>query len=261
MSSLISLERRNHLALIGLNRPEKRNAFTWEMMEQLSSAYTAYESDSDLRCAVLHGHGSHFSAGLELNEIAAKWLPAQSHQPTPPGQCDPWGVFGRQITKPLVSAVQGACMTLAIELVLAGEIAVASSDAKFGQLEVTRGLYPFGGSTVRFPQVVGYHNAMRWILTGDILEAREAHRIGLVQEVVEPGDQLERAIEIADRIAAAAPLAVKASLRTARRALDHGHRAAIETLHIEVAGLHGTQDTKVGAETFLDRVRPIYQGR
>jgi enoyl-CoA hydratase/carnithine racemase len=261
MFDLVSFERQGHLALIGLNRPDKRNAFTWEMMEQLSGAYTSYELDDQLRCAVLFGHGGHFSAGMELNEIAPKWLPAQASHPTPPGQCDPWRVFGRQISKPLVSAVHGACMTLAIELLLAGDISIASSDSKFGQLEVTRGIYPFGGSTIRFPQVVGYHNAMRWILTGDILDANEAHRIGLVQEVVEPGRQLARAVAIAERIAAAAPLGVRASLRTARRALDHGHRAAIDTLHIEVAGLHGTEDAKLGADTFLDKVRPHFSGR
>ena len=119
---------------------------------------------------------------------------------------DPLGVYGPPVTKPLVCAVQGICFTIGIELMLATDVRVAARDARFGQIEIKRGIYPVGGATIRMPREIGWANAMRWLLTGDEIPAEEAYRIGLVQELVEPGRQLPRALEIAERIAAQAPL-------------------------------------------------------
>ena len=105
----------------------------------------------------------------------------------PEGGINPWQVEGQQLTKPVVIAVQGTCLTLGIELMLASDIVVAADSATFAQIEVARGILPFGGATIRFPRAVGWGNAMRWILTGDTFDAAEALRIGLVQEVVPHG--------------------------------------------------------------------------
>ena len=124
-----------------------------------------------------------------------QWVPvfASGAFPIPDGGRDPLGVYGPPVTKPVVIAIQGICYTIGIELMLAADIRVAARTARFGQLEIKRGIFPFGGATFRLPQRVGWGNAMRWLLTGDEFGADEAHRIGLVQEVIEPGKQLERA--------------------------------------------------------------------
>ena len=114
--------------------------------------------------------------------------------------------------KPMVMAAQGICYTIGLELMLAMDIRVASSDTRFGQIEVRRGIYPVGGGTVRLYGEIGWGNAMRYLLTGDEIPAAEALRLGLVQEVTEPGSEFERALEIAERIARQAPLGVQASL-------------------------------------------------
>src|SRR5205085_10872137 len=122
------------------------------------------------------------------------------------GGLDPLGLFGPRGRKPIIGAVQGTCFTIGIELLLATDLRIAAASAKFAQIEIKRGIYPGGGATLRFPRECGWGNAMRWLLTGDTFDAAEALRIGLVQEVVEHGKQLARALELADVIAAQAPL-------------------------------------------------------
>src|SRR5207244_8543758 len=113
-----------------------------------------------------------------------------------PERRDPWRKDGVWTT-PVVAAVQGWVMTLAIELLLAADIRIAASDARFAQLEIRRGIYAFGGATIRLPRDAGWGNAMRWLLTGEEYDATEAYRLGLVREVVAPGRQLDRAIGLA----------------------------------------------------------------
>ena len=125
---------------------------------------------------------------------------------------------------------KGTGLTLGIELALASDIVVAADDTVFAQLEVARAILPFGGATTRFAGVAGWGNAMRWMLTGDRFDAAEAHRMGLVQEVVPAGEQLTRARELAGRIAAQAPLAVQATLANARLAVSDGEAAAASRL-------------------------------
>ena len=157
--------------------------------------------------------------------------------------------------------MQGTCLTLGIELILASDIAVAARGTRFGQIEVTRGILPFGGATLRFPRAVGWGNAMRYILTGDLFDAAEAHRIGLVQEVVEDGEQFDRALELAERIAAQAPLAVQAALANAKRAVRDGDAAAEAELQPALVRLVGSEDARIGMEAFLTRTEARFVGR
>jgi enoyl-CoA hydratase len=170
-------------------------------------------------------------------------------------------VSGRSLSKPVVIAVQGICLTLGIELMLASDIVVAAQSTRFGQLEVSRGILPFGGATLRFPRAVGWGNAMRWILTGDMFDAAEALRIGLVQEVVPDGIQFDRALELAERIAAQAPLAVQAASpdRTASRALASA--AAEAELQPELVRLAASEDARIGLEAFAARTTARFTGR
>jgi enoyl-CoA hydratase/carnithine racemase len=255
----ITLEVRGHIAVIGINRPEKRNAFDVGMLRAFSEAMTQADRNPDVRCMVVYAVGDHFSAGLDLANVAPAL--AQGEGLAPKGSIDPWATMGEVRTKPLILAVQGLCLTLSIELILAADIAVASEDARFGQIEIKRGIFPFGGATIRFPQVAGWGNAMRWLLTGDEFDAREAHRIGLVQEVVERGRQLERALALAATVAKQAPLGVQATLASARQTLHEGPEAAAKSLLPRLLQLVGSEDAAEGVQSFIERREARFTGR
>lgn len=258
----ITIERDGHVLLIGLNRPEKRNAADYRMLRELSLAYGELDSDPDLRVGLLFAHGEHFTGGLDLADVAPHiGAGGLDLDLVPEGGIHPWQVDGRRLTKPVVIAVQGTCLTLGIELLLASDIAVAADSATFAQLEVARGILPFGGATIRFPRAVGWGDAMRWILTGDSFDAAEAHRIGLVQEVVPHGRQYARGLELAQRIAAQAPLAVQAALASANLAIRDGDAAAEAALQPELVRLAQTEDSRIGMQAFLSRQPAAFVGR
>jgi enoyl-CoA hydratase/carnithine racemase len=255
----ISFERRERVALLGLDRADKRNAFDLRMLRELAEAYTAYDDDDGLRCAVVFAHGDHFTAGLDLAEVGPAVKAGAALFPE--GLVDPLGLYGRVRRKPVVMAVQGYCLTIGIELLLASDVRVASRDARFGQIEINRGIFPFGGATVRLPQVAGWGDAMRWLLTGDLFEAEEARRIGLVQELTEPRAQLEAACAIADTIAKRAPLGVQATLRSSRATLARGPEAAAGELLGEARALMRTEDAEEGLRSFVERREASFRGR
>jgi enoyl-CoA hydratase/carnithine racemase len=256
----ILTERRGHVLLIGLNRPEKRNAADFELLSALADAYGELERDPELRVGLVHAVGDHFTAGLDLADLGPR-IGADGLSFVGDDAIDPWQVSGRSLTKPVVIAVQGTCLTLGIELMLASDIVVAARGTRFGQIEVTRGILPFGGATLRFPRAVGWGNAMRYILTGDSFDAAEAYRLGLVQEVVEDGEQFDRALQLAERIAAQAPLAVQAALANAKRAVRDGDAAAEAELQPALVRLVGSEDARIGMEAFLTRTEAQFVGR
>jgi enoyl-CoA hydratase/carnithine racemase len=222
------------------------------MLEDLGRAYERLERDDGLRVGVLFAHGDNFTAGLDLAQVGPRLMAGSLDWPD--DARNPWRNDGRPWTKPVVAAVQGWCLTLGIELLLAADVRIASADARFAQLEVQRGIYPFGGATTRLPREAGWGNAMRWLLTGDEFDAAEALRIGLVQEVVAPGDHLDRAVELAERIATrSAPLAVRTTLAAAQRANREGERAAEDRFVDDVVDLFNTKDGAEGMLSFMER--------
>jgi enoyl-CoA hydratase len=256
----VRVERHGHVLLMGLNRPAKRNAFNLAMIDQLAAAYYELENDDDIRCGVLYGFGDHFTGGLDLAEVGPLVREGRLDF-SAPGRRDPWRKDGVWTT-PVVAAVQGWVMTLAIELLLAADIRIAASDARFAQLEIRRGIYAFGGATVRLPRESGWGNAMRWLLTGEEYDAVEAHRIGLVQEVVSPGRQLHRAIELAVMIAEkSAPLGVKTTLASAHRGRIEGEAPAFARLEPDMADLFETEDGREGLRSFAERREARFTGR
>lgn len=259
MQDRVTLETRDHVLLIGLNRADKRNAFDRAMLTHLAAALTRYEDDPELRCAVLFAHGEHFTAGLDLGEVGP--AVASGEALFPEGMVDPCGLHGRVREKPLVTAVQGWCLTIGIELLLASDIRVAASDTKFGQIEIKRGIFPFGGATLRLPQIAGWGDAMRWLLTGDTFDAAEARRLGLVQEVTLPGQQVERAAALAASIARQAPLGVRATLKSARLAVEQGQAAALAGMMADVRQLMTSEDAREGLMSFLERREAKFRGR
>jgi enoyl-CoA hydratase len=256
----VTVDRDGHLLLIGLNRTDKRNAADLQLLQELSLAYGELQRDPELRCGLVYAHGDHFTGGLDLADVGPR-ITGTGLDIVPEGGINPWQVSGESLTKPVVIAVQGICLTLGIELILASDIAIAAESSSFAQIEVARGILPFGGATIRFPRAVGWGNAMRWILTGDTFDAAEALRIGLVQEVVPTGTQYARALELAKRIAAQAPLAVQAALANAKLAIREGDAAAEEQLQPELLRLVQTEDSKIGMQAFLSRTEAHFVGR
>jgi enoyl-CoA hydratase/carnithine racemase len=256
----VTVERDGHVLLMGLNRPDKRNAFNLAMIDQLAAAYHELEAEDDIRCGVLFAHGEHFTGGLDLAEVGPRIRKGRIDF-SGPGRRDPWRKDGSWTT-PVIAAVQGWVMTLAIELLLAADIRIAAADARFAQLEIRRGIYAFGGATVRLPRDAGWGNAMRWLLTGEEYDAAEAYRIGLVQEVVEPGRQLDRAIELATVITTkSSPLGVKTTLASAHRARLEGEAAAFARLDADMADLFETEDGREGLRSFVERRDANFVGR
>ncbi|GAA4265083.1 crotonase/enoyl-CoA hydratase family protein [Frondihabitans peucedani] len=256
----VSVERDGHVLIIGLDREEKRNAADLRMLNELALAYGLLESDPDLWVGLLHAKGEHFTAGLDLADVAKAVTP-EGLDIVPEGGMNPWQVDGAQLSKPVVMAVQGTCLTLGVELALVSDIVISAKTSRFGQMEVRRGILPFGGATTRFPARVGWGNAMRWMLTGETFDAKEALRIGLVQEVVFNDQVYNRAYDLAHRIAAQAPLAVQATLANARLAVRDGEAAAEKRLQPELVRLMQTDDAGLGMKSFQARGEAEFTGR
>ena len=253
----LTVEKRGHILLMGLNRVAKRNAFDLDLYHSLSMAYGELERDDHLRCGVLFAHGDHFTGGIDLPQWTEHFAQGKFME-CAPGGMDPLALDeSKTVTKPIVMATQGWCLTIGLELLLASDIRVAAENTRFAQIEVKRGIYAIGGATVRMHQEMGWGNAMRYLLTGDEISAAEALRLGLVQEVVTTGAQLDRAISIAERIAAQAPLAVKATLLSARIARSQGAREAIQRLAPDMVPLLQSADAKEGVQSFIER-RPAW---
>jgi enoyl-CoA hydratase len=255
----VTREHRGHMMWIGLDRVPKRNAFDLPLWNELCAAYGELERDPELRAGVLFAHGEHFTGGLDLPQWGQAFSSGAWH--IPEGGLDPLGLTGPRVTKPIVVAVQGTCLTIGIELMLAADLRIASSNAKFGQIEVKRGIYPVGGATLRFPREVGWGNAMRWLLTGDEFDAGEALRIGLVQEVVEPGHQLARATTLAEVIAKQAPLGVYATLASSRAAIPGAERAAEARLMPDLVPIMKSADVQEGLRAFVERRPGAFEGK
>lgn len=254
----ITVEERGRLLLIGIDRPEKRNGFTPKMFAALSAAYTRLDEEDGLWVGVVFGHGAHTTAGLELPKFVAAMQAGED--PFALDGVDPFGLR-RKCRKPLVCALQGVCFTVAIELALACDIVVAASDCRFSQLEAKRGIMPFGGATFRLVQRCGWGNAQYHLLRADEFTAEEACRIGLVQEVVAPGAQLDRAVALAQEIAANAPLAIQASKASSMAYVEQGEEACIAGFTEAIQRLSATKDAAEGVMAFVERRPPAFQGK
>ena len=259
---LIKTEVRGNIMLIGLNRPKERNAFTTGMLFQLCEAYTKMEEDPNVRCGLVYAEGKHFTLGLDLPDVTA-FMQKERRFPLPPGAVNPFAVTpgDRVRTKPVVVAVHGFCFTIGIELMLASDIRLAAPSTRFGQIEVQRGIMPFGGATMRWVEMCGWGNAQRYLLTGDELGGEEAFRIGLVQELVEKKSLMERSIQMAENVAAQAPLAVQASLASSRKSVLEGETAAAKDLMSVSFDLMDTADAQEGRDSFTEKRKAVFTGK
>jgi enoyl-CoA hydratase len=257
----LTIERRGQIVLMGINRPYIQNRIDPETFEKLAEAYYQYDHDPSLRAAILFGHGENFSRGIDVEGFESlagtgkPWIAST-------GTIDPLAKRAPHLTKPLIVVTHGDTWNMAHEFHLVADIRIASADTRFGQDENTHGRFPGGGSTVRFPREVGWGNAMRYMLTGDHWSAEEAYRIGEVQQVAPtPEKALEAGIQIANKVAACAPLGIKTTLLSAHLAIDHTEEAALSKLDAQFGALFHTQDFLEGVKAEAEGRKPVYQGR
>lgn len=250
-------ERVGRILKITIDNVARRNAFVPEMMDQLSEALTLLDRDPDLWVGVLCADGGHFTAGLDMPRFFG---PGATPRQTPEDQIDPFQLTG-MCRKPIVAAVQGITYTIGIEMVLACDIVIAADDARFCQMEAKRGLAPLAGGNFRFLTRMGWGDAMYHLLLVDEFGAAEAHRIGLVQEVVPAGTQVDRAMELAETISKNAPLGIQITKLTARKFYEAAEAAAVASLPEIRAAVMNTEDMQEGIRSFVERRPAVFQGR
>ena len=247
-----------HILHIVMDRVEKKNSFTPKIIIEISEHLTRLDEDPDLWVGVISFAGDHSSGGLDMPLFFG---PDADRTALDRGVgVDPFGLRQR-LRKPLVTAVQGITYTAAIEMALAGDIIISAEDAKFSQIEPRRGLTALGGATIRYVERAGWGNAMLHLLTGDVFDAAEAYRIGLVQEVVPVGRQVERALEIAREIARCAPIAVRETIANARIAILDGEQAAIDDMPRVRREFMKSEDITEGIASFRERRDARFTGR
>ena len=255
----ITTEQRGHIYLIGIDRPEKYNGFTPKMFTELADAYAELENNDQLWVGLLHAHGKHFTAGLDLPRFSGAMKAGEPVLPI--NGIDPFSLTAPFRAKPVVTAVKGVCFTAGIELMLATEIIVAAASTRFSQLEVGRGVMAAGGATFRMVERAGWGNAMKILLTGCEFTAEEALRYNFIQEIVADGKELDRALELAEEIAQQAPLAVRATLKNARDYYFNGPSAAIDEFTRTNQKLAGSEDAAEGVLSFIEKRTPVYKGK
>ncbi len=256
----IQVTQKDYILLIKINRPEKYNALSVAMYHALGRALARLNSDRELRVAVIHAEGSHFTAGVELDlwaPILGSGMPIPIHS----DEIDPYGLTGERHAKPLIIAVQGYCFTWGVELLLNTEIRVAARDTLFQMLEVQRGLFPCSGATLRLPKEIGWGNAHKLMLTGERWTAGDAYRWGMVQDVVEPGEQFAKAMEYAQKVADCAPLGVQALLKSTRTAEAEDRDAAVKQMFIDLEPVMKSEDAAEGVKSFLERRKAVFRGQ
>ena len=257
---LVNVEKQGHILKIGLNRPEKMNAMNRAMYHEIAAAYYQLQHDPELRVAVMYAEGDHFTSGLQLDDWAGVFANGKGIEPGE-GELDPFDITGDSLTTPVVFAAQGICFTCGVEMMLNTDIRVAAKGTRFAQLEVKRGIFACGGATIRLQREIGWGNAQRYLLTGDEWTAEQAYQWGLIQELVEPGEQLNKAMEIAEKIAKAAPLGVQGSLKSSKIAVSEGQEAAKERLFPELRPVMASEDVKEGIQSFLERREAVFKGK
>lgn len=262
-------EKRDGIAYVTINRPERRNAFSPEVICRLADAWQDYAADDSLRVAIITGAGDKaFSAGADLGRLTP--LMSGARQPD-----DEWDhrllanpklgqiatLRGFPLYKPIIAAINGFCLAGGCELMQATDIRLAAEHATFALTEVKWSLMPFAGSMVRLPRQIPYSKAMEIMLVGDTFDAQEAYRIGLINYIVPAGQLMARAEEFAQKIAANGPVAVRKIkeivLRALSVSLDEGFQIENEGAREVLA----TEDAKEGPRAFIEKRKPRYIGR
>lgn len=256
----LTIERRGQMALFGLNRPTVQNRVDPETFQALAKAIYDYDHDASVRVAILFGHGDNFSRGIDVEAFRSV---GNTGGPLAglTRVVNPLNYGQAQRTKPLIAVVHGDTWNLGHEFFLSADIRVAAANTNFGQDENTHGRFPGGGSTIRFVREAGWGNAMRYMLTGDHWTAEDAHRMGTLQEIANTHQAaLDRAVEIATKVAACGPLGVQTTLASAHLAIDSSDAQAFSKLGAQYSGLYRTKDFIEGLTAQAEGRPPVFHG-
>ena len=252
-------EKKGAIAYVTLNRPKVLNALNKATIAELTEVFEDARDDDSVRGVILTGAGEKaFAAGADIAEMADD-TPAVAEEKTRRGQRLTQIIEG--LGKPVVAAVNGFALGGGCELAMSCTIRLAVETARFGQPEVTIGIIPGYGGTQRLPRLVGKGHALQLILTGEMIDAQEAHRIGLVNEIVPGATLVARAEAILNRIYANAPVAVKLAIESANRGLDVGLSDGLNIEASLFAACVATEDMKEGVAAFREKRKPNFQGR
>jgi enoyl-CoA hydratase/carnithine racemase len=243
------------VAVITINRPERRNAIDLATARALGAALDELDARDDLVVGVITGAGGFFSAGMDLKALAAT-----GERPIIEGR-GAFGVCEHSADKPLIAAVEGPALGGGFEIALACDIVVAGAGASFGLPEVKRGLSAAAGGAIRLPQRIPYGHALELILTGEPMSAERAAELGLVTRLAEAGGALEAALELARRIAVNAPLAVRISKQVVRAAQGVTQEEAFVAQQPLMATIRASDDAREGALAFVEKRAPVWSGR
>lgn len=245
--NFVLTERRSQTLIITLNRPEKRNAINFDMAEELEMVWKDFEKDEELRVGIITGAGENFCSGADLNDLdrlANRTL----------NENGPLGFTRMILSKPVIAAVSGYCVAGGLEIALWADIRIADETAKFGVLNRRFGVPLIDGGTQRLPRIVGLGNALDLILTGKLIDAKEAYRIGLVNEIVPKGFALNRALEIAEILCSYPQVGMKND----RKAVYYGLGLSLEK-GLEIEAELGLETIKDGA--FIKEVKRFKEER
>jgi enoyl-CoA hydratase len=261
-------EQAGHVLTVTINRPEKKNAVNAEVLCGLRDAWRRLDEDDELRVAILTGAGGNFCAGMDLSVIGKLTSGAPPENPFEERLkndmsiiFDGWLKTYRP-TKPVIAAVEGYALAGGTEILQGTDIRVAGEGAMFGVTEVQRGLFPMAGSTVRLPRQIPYTVAAEMLLTGEPFTAARCREFGLVGRVVPDGQALAAAREIAARIAANGPVAVRAILRAIRETATLPEAEAFEKKEMAIGlAVFGSEDAREGPRAFLEKRPPVFKGR
>lgn len=262
-------EKQGHIARVTINRPEARNAINPEVGVRLADAWQEVRDDDEIRVAVLTGTGDKaFCAGADLGKL----IPLITGARQPEDEWDERVMEDRSITsrgllrnfdteKPVIAAINGHAIAGGMEIVQGTDIRVSVDTARFGVQEVKWAIFPGGGSTVRLPRQLPYARAMELLLTGDLIDAQTAYDIGFLNRVVTAEKLMETAMEFAEKIAGNGPIAVKAIRKSARACLGLTEEDGLKLENKLSAPVFQTEDAKEGPRAFMEKRKPVFQGR
>ncbi|MGB2868208.1 MAG: enoyl-CoA hydratase-related protein [Bacteroidota bacterium] len=259
MFSTILTSSSRHIATVCINRPDKLNALNAQTKSELRQAFEQLKSDSSVEAVILTGTGEKaFVAGTDIGELTA--LDAKSGKKFSEGGQTLFR-FIENLGKPVIAAVNGYALGGGMELALACHIRIASENAKFGQPEVNLGVIPGYGGTQRLSRLIGKGRAMEMILTGDPMNAQEAHAIGLVNKVVPLAELIRTAEALAEKIITKGPLAVRLALKAVNMT-DETNLTDGQALEASLFGLCcDSEDFKEGTKAFLEKRKPVFKGK
>jgi enoyl-CoA hydratase len=250
----VQTEDQDGVLVITIDRPKARNAVDGATARALTDAFDQLDSRDDLLVGVLTGTGGTFSAGMDLKAYA------RGDTPIIPGRGFA-GLTRTQLRTPLIAAVEGWALGGGTEMALACDLIVAAQDATFGLTEVTFGLVPPEGGIVRLPERIPRNIALEVLLTGNPLPAERAQQLGLVNHITPPGEALDKAVELAHRIARNAPLSIAAVKRAVNERTAYGDQDAFRQQDQVVAPVLASHDAQEGAHAFAEKRSPHWEGR